>query len=109
MPSESFGNMQATTLLVFSWAWILFHIGIKALHRSLTPRKYIVVQVGLNVDFPGVGLPPRLAYQACHGTLPQISGVPSFSAVVATGLTVSGVDEARRRSTLSDRMAWLAS
>ncbi len=109
MPSSSLGNMQPTTLSVLSWAWILFHIGMKALHRSLTPRKYIVVQVGLNVDFPGVGLPPRLAYQACHGTLPQIVGVPSFSATVATGLTVSGVDEVRIRSTLSVRIAWLAS
>src|SRR5580698_11517114 len=101
--------MHPATLSVPSWAWILFHIGMKARHRSLTPRKYIVVQVGLNVDLPGVGLPPRLAYQACHGTLPQTSGQPSFSATVATGLTVSGVDEVTRRSTLSDRMAWLAS
>ena len=109
MPSESLGNMQPTTLSVLSWAWILFHIGMKALHRSLTPRKYIVTQVGLNVDLPGVGLPPRLAYQACHGTLPQMVGVPSFSATVATGLTVSGVEEVRIRSTLSVRIAWLAS
>src|ERR1700730_14264267 len=93
--------MQPATLSVPSWVWILFHIGMKALHRSLTPRKYIVVQVGLNVDLPGVGLPPRLAYQACHGTLPQISGVPSFSAWVATGLTVSGGDGGMSRATLS--------
>jgi len=75
----------------------------------LTPRKYIVVQVGLNVDLPGVGLPPRAEYQACHGTLPQTVGVPSFSAVVATGTTVSGVEDVRIRSTLSVRIAWLVS
>src|SRR5580698_5873529 len=101
--------MHPATLSVPSWAWILFHIGKNALHRSLTPRKYIVCQVGLNVDLPGVGLPPRLAYQACHGTLPLTSGVPSFSAVVDTGMTVSGVDEVSSMSTLSVRIAWLAS
>src|SRR5579864_5993629 len=100
--------MQPATLSVPSWVWILFHIGMKALHRSLTPRKYTVVQVGLNVLLPGVGLPPRLAYQACQGTLPQISGVPRASALVATGLTVSGVEEVSSTSTLSDKMAWLA-
>src|SRR6516164_7778058 len=96
-------------LSVCNWAWILFIIGMNALHRSLTPRKYIVANLGLNVLLPGVGLPPRLAYQACQGTLPQIVGVPSFSATVATGLTVSGVDEVTSRSTLSVRIAWLAS
>ena len=60
------------------------------------------------VDLPGVGLPPRLAYQDCQGTLPQISGVPRASALVATGLTVSGVEAVSSTSTLSDRMAWLA-
>ncbi len=108
LPSESFGKVQATTLSVCSWAWILFHIGMKASHRSLTPRKYIDANLGLNVLLPGVGLPPRLAYQACQGTLPQITGVPRVSALVATGLTVSGVEEVSSRSTLSDRMAWLA-
>src|ERR1700748_477866 len=95
-------------LLVFSCLWILFITGMKALHRSLTPRKYIVANLGLNVLLPGVGLPPRVAYQACQGTLPQMTGVPRVSALVATGLTVSGVEEVRSRSTLSDRMAWLA-
>ena len=108
LPSESFGNVQPTILLVCSWAWILFHIAIKARHRSLTPRKYTVANLGLNVDLPGVGLPPRLAYQACQGTLPQMTGVPRASALVATGLTVSGVEEVSSRSTLSERMAWLA-
>ncbi len=64
--------------------------------------------LGLNVDLPGVGLPPRLTYQDCQGTLPQISGVPRASALVATGLTVSGVEEVSSTSTLSDKMAWLA-
>ena len=41
--------------------------------------------------------------------LPQIVGQPSFSAWVATGLTVSGVEEVMSRSTLSVRIAWLAS
>ncbi len=38
----------------------------------------------------------------------QISGVPSVSAWLATALTVSGVDDASSRSTLSLRMAVLA-
>src|SRR5437899_1064076 len=81
---------------------------MKDSHRSLTPRKYIVAHLGLNVLLPGVGLPPRLAYQACQGTLPQITGVPRVSALVATGLTFSGVEEVSSRCTLSDKMAWLA-
>src|ERR1700728_5340438 len=100
--------MHPVILSVPNWPWILFHIGMKALHRSLTPRKYIVTQLGLNVDLPGVGLPPRLAYQDCHGTLPQIVGQPSFSAAVETGLAVSGVDEVMMRSAPPERTAWLA-
>src|ERR1700728_142897 len=101
--------MHPVILSVPSWPWILFHIGMKALHRSLTPRKYIVTQLGLKVDLPSVGLPHRLAFQDSHGTVRQIVGVPSFSVTVATGLTVSGVDELTIRSTLSVRPAWLAS
>jgi hypothetical protein len=40
-------------------------------------------------------------YQDSHGMLEQTSGVPRVSASDATALTVSGVDEAKRRSTLS--------
>src|ERR1700677_731570 len=82
---------------------------MKARARSFTPRKYMVFHLGLNVDLPGVGLPPRLAYQDCQGTLPAMHGVPSFSAAVDTGRTVSGVDEVTIMSTLSLRIAWLAS
>ena len=47
-------------------------------------------------------------YHDSHGMFEQISGVPSVSAWLATALTVSGVDDANSRSTLSLRMAVLA-
>ena len=47
-------------------------------------------------------------YQDSHGMLEQISGVPRVSAWDATALTVSGVEEANSRSTLSCWMACLA-
>src|SRR5690348_16742505 len=95
-------------MLVCSWTWIRFHIAMETSHKPLTLRKQRIEFLGLYVAMPGVGLPPRLAYQACQGTLPQISGVPRSSALVATGLTVSGVEEVSSTSTLSDKMAWLA-
>ena len=67
----------------------------------------MTVYLGLRVGF--VGLPPRLTYQDSHGMLEQISGVPSVSASDATALTVSGVEEANSRSTLSCWIACLAS
>jgi hypothetical protein len=106
LPSESLGNAAATTLLVWSWAWIRSHIGMKALTRCSAPRKYITTYLGLRVGFSG--LPPRLMYQGSHGMFEQISGVPSDSAWLDTALTVSGVDDASNRFTPSFRMAVLA-
>src|ERR1700750_698730 len=106
LPSESLGNAAATTLLVLSWAPILFHIGMKASTRCSAPRKYIVTYLGSSVGF--CGLPPRLMYQDSHGMFAQTSGVPRVSAWLATALTVSGVEEASSRSTLSCWMACLA-
>ena len=65
-----------------------------------------MVFLGLSVGF--CGLPPRLMYQDSQGMLAQISGVPRASAWDATALTVSGVEEASSRSTLSCWMACLA-
>ncbi len=67
----------------------------------------MTVHLGFKVGL--VGLPPRLPYQDSHGMLEQISGVPRVSACVATAFTVSGVEEASSRSTLSCWMACLAS
>ena len=66
----------------------------------------MIVYLGLSVGF--CGLPPRLMYQDSHGMLEQTSGVPRVSAWLDTALTVSGVDEASSRSTLSLWMAWRA-
>src|SRR5258708_5175012 len=106
LPSESLGNAAATTLLVFSWVWIRFHIGMNVWTRCSAPRKYITTYFGLSDGF--CGLPPRLMYQDSHGMFAQISGVPSVSAWLATALTVSGVDDASSRSTPSLRIAVLA-
>src|SRR5580693_7955721 len=84
-------------MLVCSWEWIRFHIGMKHLTRCSAPRKYITTYFGLTVGF--TGLPPRLAYQASQGMFEQISGVPRVSAWLATALTVSGVDDANSMST----------
>src|SRR6516225_8883589 len=97
LPSASLGNAAATTLLVPSREWILFHIGMNAWTRCSAPRKYITTYLGLSVGL--AGLPPRLMYQGSHGMFEQISGVPSVSAWLATALTVSGVDDASSRST----------
>src|ERR1700744_4627568 len=107
LPSESFGKAAATLWLLPDFAPIRFHIGMKHSARCSAPRKYMIVCLGANVGF--CGLPPRLMYQDSHGTLEQISGVPSVSACDATAFTVSGVDEANSRSTLSCWMACLAS
>ena len=48
-------------------------------------------------------------YHDSHGMLEQTSGVPRVSAWLATALTVSGVEEANSRSTLSLWIACLAS
>src|ERR1700722_8962130 len=107
LPSGSFGNAAATLWLLPYFSPIRFHIGSKASARSSAPRKSIPVHLGLSVGF--CGLPPRLMYQDSQGMLEQTSGVPSVSASVATALTVSGVEEANSRSTLSCWMACLAS
>ncbi len=106
MPSESFGNAAATLWLLPYWAPILVHIGMKASARCSAPRKYMTVYFGLSVGF--CGLPPRLTYHDSHGMFEQISGVPRVSASDATAFTVSGVDDANSRSTLSFWIACLA-
>src|SRR5271170_2877348 len=107
LPSASFGKAAATMWLLPYCVPIRFHIGMKHSTRCSAPRKYMMVHLGLSVGF--CGLPPRLMYQDSHGMLEQISGVPRVSASEATALTVSGVEEANSRSTLSCWMACLAS
>src|ERR1700722_6444786 len=107
LPSESFGNAAATLWLLPYLAPILVHIGMKASARCSAPRKYMTVYFGLSVGF--CGLPFRLMYHDSHGMLEQISGVPRVSASDETAFTVSGVEDANRRSTLSCWMACLAS
>src|ERR1700758_836676 len=106
LPSESFGNAAATRWLLPYCAPIRFHIGMKHRARCSAPRKYIVTYLGLRVGF--CGLPPRLMYHASHGMFAHTSGVPSVSAWLATAFTVSGVEDASSRSTLSCWMACLA-
>src|ERR1035437_308727 len=107
LPSESFGNAAPTTLLVPSWLWILFHIGMKHWTRCSAPKKYITVYFGLRVGF--CGLPCRLTYHDSQGMFAQTSGVPRASAVLATAFTVSGVLDASSMSTRSELMACWAS
>ena len=99
------GNAAATTLLVCSWAWIRFHIGMKHLTRCSAPRKYITTYLAFSVACCGLPFGNRFRYQDSHGMFEQTSGVPRDSAWLATALTVSGVDDANSRSTLSLRMA----
>src|SRR6267154_5716266 len=106
LPSESFGKAAATLWLLPYFSPIRFHIGMKQRVRCSAPRKYMIVCLGVSVGF--CGLPPRLMYQDSHGMFEQISGVPKVSAWEATALTVSGVEEASSRSTLSCWMACLA-
>src|ERR1700733_4918398 len=105
LPSASLGNAAATTWLLPYCAPIRFHIGMKHSTRCSAPRKYMIVHLGLNVCWPGVTLPPRLPYHDSHGMLEQTSGVPRVSAWLATAFTVSGVEDANSRSTLS---LWIA-
>src|SRR3974390_271725 len=107
LPSESLGNAAATSLLVLSWVWIRFHIGMKHSTRCSAPRKYITTYFGLRVGL--AGLPPRLMYHGSQGMFEQISGVPRVSAALATALTVSGVEDANSMSTLSALIACWAS
>src|ERR1700729_4667629 len=107
LPSESFGNAAATWWLLPYFSPIRVHIGAKASARCSAPRKYMIVHLGLSVGF--CGLPPRLMYQASQGMLEQTSGVPRVSASDATAFTVSGVEEANSRATLSCWIACLAS
>src|SRR6185437_8547339 len=100
LPSLSLGNAAATRWLLPYLAPIRFHIGMNASTRCSAPRKYITTYFGFKVGF--WGLPPRLMYQDSHGMLAHTSGVPRVSAWEATALTVSGVEAASSRSTLSD-------
>src|SRR5215469_10614787 len=108
LPSESFGKAAATILLVLICEWIRFHIGMKHWARCSAPRKYMVTNLAFSVACCGFPFGNRLRYHASHGMFAQISGVPRVSALLLTALTVSGVDEASRRSTLSVRIAVLA-
>src|SRR6516164_11495992 len=103
LPSASLGNAAATSLLVCSWAWTRFHIGMKHSTRCSAPRKYITTYFGFSVGL--AGLPPRLMYHGSQGMFEQISGVPRVSAALDTAFTVSGVLEASSRSTWSALMA----
>src|ERR1700722_14755252 len=107
LPSESFGNEVGPFGLLPYFAPIRFHIGIKHSSRCSAPRRYMIVDLGLTVGF--WGLPPRLMSHDSQGMFEQISGVPRASAWETTALTVSGVEEANSRSTLSCWMACLAS
>src|SRR5215471_5718273 len=108
-PSASLGNAAATSLLVLSWLWTRFHIGMKAWTRCSAPRKYITTYVAFSVACCGLPFGCRLRYHGSHGMFEQISGVPRVSAVLATAFTVSGVLEASSRSTWSPLMACWAS
>ena len=55
------------------------------------------------------GLPPSPEHQDSQGSLVARQGTPSVWATTATGLTVSGGDEASNRSTLFFRTSWRAS
>src|SRR5215470_439307 len=105
LPSESFGNAAATTLLVLSCEWILFHIGMKHSTRCSAPRKYITTYLAFSVACCGLPFGNRLRYHDSHGMFEQISGVPRDSAWLDTALTVSGVDDASSRFTPSFKMA----
>jgi hypothetical protein len=109
LPSESLGNAAATSLLVLSWAWILFHIGMKASTRCSAPRKYITTYLAFSVACCGLPFGNRLRYHDSHGMFEHTSGVPRVSAVLATAFTVSGVLEASSMSTWSALMACWAS
>src|ERR1700751_4135905 len=106
LPSASFGKAAATMWSLPYFSPIRFHIGMKHSARCSAPRKYITEYLGLTDGL--AGLPPRLAYQASHGMFEQISGGPRVSAWEAAAFPVSGVDEAKRMSTLSCWMACLA-
>ena len=106
LPSESFGNAAATRWLLPYCLPIRFHIGMNASTRCSAPRKYMTTYLGLRVGF--CGLPPRLMYHDSQGMLAQTSGVPRVSAWLDTALTVSGVEDAISRSTLSLWIACLA-
>src|SRR6516225_4640016 len=109
LPSESLGNAAATTLLVWSWPWILFHIGMKHSTRCSAPKKYITTYFAFSVAFCGLPCGNRLRYHDSHGMFAQTSGVPRVSAVLATAFTVSGVLEASSMSTWSALMDCWAS
>src|SRR4051812_44206851 len=78
------------------------HMGMKQPPNDSAPKKNIVVYLN------GTGLAGsacRLKYHACHGTTVDRQGVLFCSAIVATGLVVSGVDVVRIRSTLLELMS----
>src|SRR2546430_2695767 len=107
LPSASFGHMPATFL--FWPTGSLFHIATKQSLSSFRPKKNRVQYWNVTFGLPGLGLPPRPAYQDSQGSLVAAQGTPSVWATTATGLTVSGVDEVSSMSTLLLRMSWRAS
>ena len=109
LPSESLGNAAPTTLSVWYWAWIRFHIGMKALTRCSAPRKYRITYLADSVGLARLPCGKRLRYHDSQGQFAQTSGVPRVSAALATALTVSGVEDANSMSTRSVLIACWAS
>src|ERR1700691_5417917 len=86
VPSASFGNISAMTLLV----GMRFHMGMKHLPNSGSPKKNVTLYLYFVVGFSG--LPPRPAYQDSQGTTVATHGTPWASHATATGLVVSGAE-----------------
>ena len=76
-----------------------FHMSVKTAMTSSRPQKKWYVQAN-----GASGSPPRPKKNGCHGARLLRHGTPLASHWSATGLTVSGVEPARTRSTWSDRM-----
>src|SRR5487761_1297229 len=97
-PSESFGYISATTLLVF----IFCHMGKKQPANSCRPKKNMVVYLkGL------VAVAPRPKNQDSQGTMVATQGTPLASQRLATGLVTSGVDAHSTISTPALISSWV--
>src|SRR5919204_6805070 len=92
LPSASLGHMTPTFLFVFT----CFHKFVYECAKLAVPKQKWTPY--WNGDFVGP-FAPRPKYHASHGTTVVMYGTPAASAASATGLTVSGVDVARIRST----------
>src|SRR5690242_2684428 len=99
LASVSFGQSVPTFLSVAT----RFHMFTNSSVNWAIPKKNMVVYVNA---LPG--LAPRPKYHASHGAIVETHGTPLASHWSATGLVVSGVDEARIMSTLSLKIRLLA-